>query len=83
MAAVLSHDIYGMPRCTSKSNVLNYLFQIGSSDEISRHCKTICKQQCIDYFRFSPEEIGMTEKDNRKLYEIIKCVFSHTIYNIY
>ena len=38
---------------------------------------------CIDYFRFSPkigEEVGMTEKDNRKLCEIIiKCVFSQIL----
>ena len=41
---------------------------------MARLCRINCEQQGISYFRFSPEigeDVGTTEKDNRKLCEII------------
>ena len=44
------------------------------SEDMARLCRINCEQQGINYFRFSPEigeDVGTTEKDNRKLCEII------------
>ena len=48
--------------------------QLGGSEDMARLCRINCEQQGISYFRFSPEigeDVGTTEKDSRKLCEII------------
>lgn len=50
------------------------LFQIGDSEEAAANAESICIQQGIDYYRFSPhleEATSLGETDSRKLVDMV------------